>query len=257
MHRIDTPSRQKDKFGQGKDGFTKGNPQTGTPATEVSPDILDAIQEEIAAVIEGAGEYLDKSKNNQLLKAIKSFFKNASETISGVVRFANKEEALSGSESSIVMSPLRVMDSIKNTLVGIPLPWPMATPPSWGMAYQGQAFSGVENPILAQRYPSLVLPDLRAEFLRGLDAGRGKDPGRTILSAQNASLIVGEVIDGVASLSRMQNVKGKYFDPLLDASTQISMSSTNGNGSLQYPSSQYIGGARPTSVAFLWITMKG
>lgn len=76
MHRIDTPSRQKDKFGSGKDGFTKGDPQTGTPATEVSPDILDAMQEEICAVIEDldSGGTLDKSKNNQLVTAIKDIF---------------------------------------------------------------------------------------------------------------------------------------------------------------------------------------
>lgn len=35
MHRIDTKTAQKDKFGAGKNGFTRGNPQTGTPATEV------------------------------------------------------------------------------------------------------------------------------------------------------------------------------------------------------------------------------
>ena len=33
MHRIDTKTAQKDKFGAGKNGFTRGNPQTGTPAT--------------------------------------------------------------------------------------------------------------------------------------------------------------------------------------------------------------------------------
>ncbi|EBB2969908.1 phage tail protein, partial [Salmonella enterica subsp. enterica serovar Typhimurium] len=26
MHRIDTPTAQKDKFGQGKNGFTNGDP---------------------------------------------------------------------------------------------------------------------------------------------------------------------------------------------------------------------------------------
>lgn len=29
MHRIDTPTAQTDKFGAGKNGFTRGNPQTG------------------------------------------------------------------------------------------------------------------------------------------------------------------------------------------------------------------------------------
>ena len=60
MHRIDTPTAQKDKFGQGKNGFTRGNPQTGTPATQIDYSYCDAIQEEIANVIESAGIKLDK-----------------------------------------------------------------------------------------------------------------------------------------------------------------------------------------------------
>ncbi len=31
MHRIDTPTAQKDKFGQRKNGFTNGDTTTGTP----------------------------------------------------------------------------------------------------------------------------------------------------------------------------------------------------------------------------------
>ena len=44
MHRIDTPTAQRDKFGQGKNGFTRGNPQTGTPATQLDYLYCDAIQ---------------------------------------------------------------------------------------------------------------------------------------------------------------------------------------------------------------------
>lgn len=73
MHRIDTPTAQKDKFGAGKNGFTKGDPQTGTPATEIDETILDALQEEISAVIESAGIALQKTSNSQLLQAITFF----------------------------------------------------------------------------------------------------------------------------------------------------------------------------------------
>lgn len=74
MHRIDTISAQKDKFGSGKNGFTTGDPQSGTPATEVSAEILDALQEEICAVIEDvdSGLLLSKSENNQLISAVKN-----------------------------------------------------------------------------------------------------------------------------------------------------------------------------------------
>ncbi|EAA1524111.1 TPA: hypothetical protein G0L45_004544, partial [Salmonella enterica subsp. enterica serovar Typhimurium] len=45
MHRIDTPTAQKDKFGQGKNGFTNGDPATGRRATDLNSDMWDAVQE--------------------------------------------------------------------------------------------------------------------------------------------------------------------------------------------------------------------
>lgn len=72
MHRIDTPTAQKDKFGAGKNGFTRGNPQTGTPATDLDDDYFDMLQEELAGVVEATGVNLEKSKHNQLLTALKA-----------------------------------------------------------------------------------------------------------------------------------------------------------------------------------------
>ncbi|HGH4714334.1 TPA: hypothetical protein ACJIW2_004468, partial [Enterobacter roggenkampii] len=72
MHRIDTSTAQKDKFGAGKNGFTRGNPQTGTPATDLDDDYFDMLQEELAGVVEATGVVLDKSKHNQLLTALKA-----------------------------------------------------------------------------------------------------------------------------------------------------------------------------------------
>ena len=72
MHRIDTATAQKDKFGAGKNGFTRGNPQTGTPATDLDDDYFDMLQEELCAVVEESGEELDKGKHNQLLTALRA-----------------------------------------------------------------------------------------------------------------------------------------------------------------------------------------
>lgn len=72
MHRIDTPTAQKDKFGAGKNGFTRGNPQTGTPATDLDDNYFDMLQEELAGVVEATGVNLEKSKHNQLLTALKA-----------------------------------------------------------------------------------------------------------------------------------------------------------------------------------------
>ncbi|ELQ3858955.1 phage tail protein [Salmonella enterica] len=70
MHRIDTPTAQKDKFGQGKNGFTNGDPATGRRATDLNSDMWDAVQEEVCAVIEAAGIQLSKGEHTQLHAAI-------------------------------------------------------------------------------------------------------------------------------------------------------------------------------------------
>lgn len=153
MHRIDTSTAQKDKFGAGKNGFTLGNAQTGVPPTEVSADILDALQEEICSVIEMAGMALDKSKNNQLSTAIDALF-----------------------------------DAI--CPIGYPIPWIASSPPNerFFMA-QGQSFDKVKYPKLAKLWPSGVVPyDPRGKFLRGWDNGRGVDPGRAMLSNQGDAI---------------------------------------------------------------------
>uniref|UniRef100_UPI000BE51562 phage tail protein n=1 Tax=Escherichia coli TaxID=562 RepID=UPI000BE51562 len=68
--------------------------------------------------------------------------------------------------------------------VGVPVPWPSATPPTGWLKCNGAAFSSEKYPNLAKVYPTLKLPDLRGEFIRGWDDGRGIDSGRSILSGQ-------------------------------------------------------------------------
>ncbi|HHU1513153.1 TPA: phage tail protein [Escherichia coli] len=68
--------------------------------------------------------------------------------------------------------------------VGVPIPWPSATPPTGWLKCNGAAFTASQYPKLAQAYPALRLPDLRGEFIRGWDDGRGLDSGRTLFTAQ-------------------------------------------------------------------------
>ncbi|OTD31439.1 phage tail protein [Escherichia coli] len=68
--------------------------------------------------------------------------------------------------------------------VGVPVPWPSATPPTGWLKCNGAAFSSEEYPNLAKAYPTNKLPDLRGEFIRGWDDGRGIDSGRILLSSQ-------------------------------------------------------------------------
>ncbi|CGW85157.1 tail fiber domain-containing protein [Salmonella enterica subsp. enterica serovar Typhi] len=51
--------------------------------------------------------------------------------------------------------------------VGVPVPWPSATPPAGWLKCNGAAFSSEMYPNLAKAYPANKLPDLRGEFIRG------------------------------------------------------------------------------------------
>ncbi|EOA4309828.1 phage tail protein [Escherichia coli] len=73
--------------------------------------------------------------------------------------------------------------------VGVPVPWPSATPPTGWLKCNGAAFSAEEYPVLAKAYPTNKLPDLRGEFIRGWDDSRGIDTGRSLLSGQAATFI--------------------------------------------------------------------
>ena len=71
MHRIDTSTATPDHK------FTEGDPTIPVAATTVSAEWLNAVQEELVAVITGAGLELQKSDNGQLWQAISQLITNA------------------------------------------------------------------------------------------------------------------------------------------------------------------------------------
>lgn len=70
MRRIDSDTREQDKFGTGKDGFTDGNAGLMLPPTHLNADWFDAAQEEIARAIESRGIALDEASFVQLRRVI-------------------------------------------------------------------------------------------------------------------------------------------------------------------------------------------
>ncbi len=81
--------------------------------------------------------------------------------------------------------------------VGVPVPWPSATPPTGWLKCNGAPFSAEEYPELAKVYLTNKLPDLRGEFIRGWDDGRGIDTSRSLLSSQGDAIrnIIGALVD--------------------------------------------------------------
>ncbi|HIB0356694.1 TPA: phage tail protein [Escherichia coli] len=124
--------------------------------------------------------------------------------------------------------------------VGVPVPWPSATPPTGWLKCNGAPFSAEEYPELAKAYPTNKLPDLRGEFIRGWDDGRGIDSGRTLLSAQDANV----------------EEHGHGYNGAIYTSSGPSWANTTGAGYLEYSgfTSSYGGSeTRPRNIAFNFI----
>lgn len=70
MHRIDSATARQNANGTGKTGFHDNADLPNQDATYFTPEWANALQEEIAGVIEGLGLTLDKADNGQLLKVL-------------------------------------------------------------------------------------------------------------------------------------------------------------------------------------------
>ncbi|WP_185183156.1 phage tail protein [Escherichia coli] len=187
MHRIDTKTAQKDKFGAGKNGFTRGNPQTGTPATDLDDDYFDMLQEVLCSVVEASGASLEKGRHDQLLTALRALLLSRKNPFGDIKSDGTVKTALENlglGEGSALP-------------VGVPVPWPSATPPTGWLKCNGAPFSAEEYPELAKVYLTNKLPDLRGEFIRGWDDGRGIDTSRSLLSSQGDAIrnIIGALVD--------------------------------------------------------------
>ncbi|MBP2850523.1 phage tail protein [Dickeya oryzae] len=141
-------------------------------------------------------------------------------------------------------------------IVGIPLPWPQAIAPSGWLKCNGQAFDKTLYPKLGALYPSGTLPDLRGEFIRGWDDGRGVDAGRVIMSGQGDAIrnITG-FING--TYLRLDTYQGAFYDNgNRSSSVPTSYQSGNTNDDVAFDASRVVPTAsenRPRNIAFNYI----
>ncbi|WP_332126364.1 tail fiber protein, partial [Escherichia coli] len=114
--------------------------------------------------------------------------------------------------------------------VGVPVPWPAATPPTGWLKCNGAAFSAEEYPELAKAYPTNKLPDLRGEFMRGWDDGRGVDRGRGILTAQSHGMpSISGTFNGLFAVKQTNGLGGVSVAKSKNAET---LSTSSGSGSV-------------------------
>ncbi|EJB9888005.1 phage tail protein [Escherichia coli] len=169
-----------------------GEPKAPTPAagnntTRIATTAF--VQAAITALINGAPATLDTLK--EIAAAINNdpkFSTTINNALSGKQPLDNTLTHLSGKDVAGLLAYLGLGEG-SALPVGVPVPWPSATPPTGWLKCNGAPFTASEYPKLAQAYPSLKLPDLRGEFIRGWDDGRGIDASRSIMSQQQGSLM--------------------------------------------------------------------
>jgi len=273
MHRIDTATATPDHK------FTEGDPAVPVAATTVSAEWLNAVQEELVAVITGAGLELKKSDNGQLWQAISQLITNAkpglatkakpglvqvggglnitpegllsvlaaSVTQAGIVQLA------SGLSDSTTTAPTckAVKDAIESKLAAVNVPVGGILPFSGTFGGEGNRFPiplGEDAPDMhwclcdGTTTNGLPVPDLRGRMIRGAsDSVPAGSTGGSEKHSHSLSGTVGETTLTVEQLATHSHATS------LGASRQINWGN---NGAVPYLepgslSTGSIGGSQP------------
>ena len=240
-----------------------GEPKAPTPAAGNNTTRIattEFVQAAITALINGAPATLDTPK--EIAAAINNdpkFSTTINNALSGKQPLDETLTHLSGKDVAGLLAYLGLGEG-SALPVGVPVPWPSATLPTGWLKCNGAAFSAEEYPELAKAYPTNILPDLRGEFIRGWDDGRGVDSSRTLLSWQKGSYLVQE-----ANISPDSVVQFSVNDIAL-----LGWDKTETNSDILRAKSiptehiwnpvpvgawgiQYLGYARPRNIAFNYI----
>lgn len=122
----------------------------------------------------------------------------ASTTVSGIVELATTAETVAGTGNTRATTPEGVNAAITAFMPpGAVMPFYRGTAPSgWLICNAAQVsrttyaalWQAMGSPNTGNGTTTFTLPDLRGEFIRGLDDGRGIDTGRTIGSSQGQAI---------------------------------------------------------------------
>ncbi|HFZ2332043.1 TPA: hypothetical protein ACIJ1F_004732 [Citrobacter freundii] len=153
-------------------------------------------------------------------------------------------------------------------LIGSPFYWPLNQMPNevfyelsemTFLKLNNSRFSADEYPKLALVWPSLLLNDVRGEFIRVWDDGRGVDPGRALLSYQGDAIrnITGSINNtGAASSGAPASSSGVFttrtanFDSVSSGVERLPIRSYDMNIGSQVPTANE---NRPRNIAFNFI----
>ncbi|MEG9612734.1 phage tail protein [Escherichia coli] len=243
---------------------------TGTPTAPTAAQSVNNTQiattafvkSAIAAMVGSAPAALDTL--NELAAALgndPNFATTMLNALAGKQPLDNTLTNLSGKDVAGLLAYLGLGEG-SALPVGVPVPWPSATPPTGWLKCNGAAFSAEEYPELAKAYPTNKLPDLRGEFIRGWDDGRGIDAGRVLLSIQAGMLekhrhpvVANDGYDSkeeweLATIFRRAYTQGRGLDAAAAGGSLIPSPTLHSRGSIGNT-----GGSetRPRNIAFNYI----
>lgn len=161
-------------------------------------------------------------------------------------------------------------NALHDLFIGIPIPYPLSSVPTGCLAMNGQRFDKARYPKLGQKYPSGQLPDLRGEFVRGWDNGRGVDAQRVLLSAQGDA--IRNITGGLDNILKSKTTANRgafsgsetdWRPTLADSSTNLSSTNTGDSPvykemNIGFDASRVVPTAnenRPRNIAFHYICL--
>lgn len=157
MDRISTSTVALNAFGPGKNGFKDGDLSQGVSPTDLEAEWFNGVQEELLAVIEAAGITPNATNRAQLLEALN---RRAYVPAGAVMAFAR---------------------------ITAPSGWLKANGAAISRTAYADLFAAIGTTFGAgDGATTFNLPDMRGQFTRGWDDGRGADVGRAFGSAQGA-----------------------------------------------------------------------
>ncbi|NHB87161.1 tail fiber protein [Photorhabdus tasmaniensis] len=257
---------------------------TGFPPNDVPTHLLNKVLRQASTISSVVADFIATRSGNDVLddgnivkltaqlnkaleQKITTDIPSASLTQKGVVQLTNvigNSDILAVTQKLVqeVINSLReyTREEIDNRIktaneipIGSPIPWPLPHPPIGYFTCNGSAFNKLQYPKLAEAYPDGRLPDLRGEFIRGWDDGRGVDSSRSLLSWQEGSYLAQEVNnppDNVVSLSLNNKEKLNWDVPT--GNIQLRVRAVTAVATW-IADANFVGVTRPRNIAFNYI----
>ncbi|AMW34271.1 phage tail protein [Haematospirillum jordaniae] len=183
--------------------FVNVNPAANTPGSAVPAQVFNVILQELTHLVRHAGlsPSTDDSDLEQVRKAVEALIaarrvdpEDATPTTPGIVRLATADEVSAGTDAEKAVTPAALAQAFPAPVGSVIMHAGQEPPPLYlkcnGALLSRAAYHELFT-VIGTTFGSgdgsttFAVPDLRGEFLRGWDDGRGVDSGRAFGSAQS------------------------------------------------------------------------